>query len=120
MAPGAVVAPSHCPPRDQPQPRALKSRPLYPPMLVRRAQKFAFEIQSMRVETTLARVSVWERGWIYAWAAKQTYENAAAATFVLEKKVGASWQVLLYASEGQAVRPDHRKDLMPDLSPKDP
>ena len=29
------------------------------------------------MERTLARIDVWERGWIHSWAAKSTYENAA-------------------------------------------
>jgi hypothetical protein len=121
MVPDAIVAPSYpCQPRDRPQPRALKWKGVYPHLLARRAQRFAHEIQSMRVEPTLARVSVWERGWIYAWAAKQTYENAAAATFVLEKRNGEGWKVVLYASEGQAVRPEHQHEPMPNLAPVDP
>ena len=121
LAPGGFVAPAYdCEARNKPQPRALRPKPLYPHLLARRAQKFAYEVQSLRLETTLARVSIWERGWIYAWAAKQTYENAAAATFVLEKKEGEGWKVVLYASEGQAVHPKHRTEPMPDLSPKEP
>lgn len=121
LAPGGLVVPSHdCNARDQLQPRALQWNGPYPHLLARRAQKFAYEIESTRLEPTLARVSVWERGWIYAWAAKQTYENAAAATFVLEKREGEPWKVLLYASQSQAVRPQHRHEPMPDLAPKEP
>ena len=48
---------------------------------MRYAQQFAYEIRDARVEQTLARVDVWERGWFWAWAAQQTYANAASATY---------------------------------------
>ena len=93
--------------------------PAYSHLLAVRSQKFTHEIEKLQVERTLARIDVWERGWIYAWAAKSTYENAAGATFVLEKKDGQDWKILLYASRSSAVRPQDRDGPMPDLSPKD-
>ena len=119
LAPGGIVIPTHpCVDRDKPQPRGLTGRePLFPHLLVRRAQRFAHTVERANIEPSLARVDVWERGWIYAWAAKQTYENAAAATFVLERREGAGWKIVLYASHSQAVRPQHRGEPMPDLSP---
>lgn len=120
LAPGGMVEPDYrCPDDDQPQPRALDwTLPPYPHFLAMRAGKFAYEVERMQVERTLAKVDVWERGWIYAGAAKRTYENAADATFILERKENEGWKVLLYASHSQAVRHDHRNQPMPDLSPK--
>ena len=121
LAPGSMIEPSHrCYDPDIPQPRVLKlRRPAYSHLLAVRSQKFAHEIEMLQVERTLARIEVWERGWIYAGAAKVTYENAAGATFILEKKDGQDWKILLYASRSSAVRPQDRDDPMPDLSPKD-
>jgi hypothetical protein len=121
LAPGGMIEPSHrCYDPDIPQPRVLKMRgPAYSHLLAVRSQKFTHEIEKLQVERTLARIDVWERGWIYAGATKSTYENAAGATFILEKKDGQDWKILLYASRSSAVRPQDRDDPMPDLSPKD-
>ena len=121
LAPGGMIEPSHrCYDPEIPQPRVLKMRgPAYSHLLAVRSQEFTHEIERLRVERTLARIDVWERGWIYAGATKSTYENAAGATFVLEKKDGQDWKILLYASRSSAVRPQDRDDPMPDLSPKD-
>ena len=66
----------------------------------------------MSGETTLARTDVWERGWMYAGAAKQTYENAPGATFVLEKRDGAEVEgrAVRVAIECRASRPSQRAD----------
>lgn len=116
LAPNAEVLPSECPDRCGPQPRALKfPRPLYPRHLVRRAQKFEYDIEKMTVERTLARVDVWERGWTYAWALKKTTVAAADAWFILVKRDG-EWKILVYSSERRALRPKDREAPMPDLS----
>ena len=120
MAPAGAVLPTMCPDRCGPQPRVMKIQkgPPFPHLLVVRAKQFAYEIRDARIEQTLARVDVWERGWFWAWAAQQTYENAASATFYLEKREG-QWKVALYRSDSRAVHPEHKNDPMPDLSPKD-
>ena len=76
------------------------------------------EIETLQVERTLARIQVWERGWIYAGATNTTYENAAGGTFMLVKKEGEDWKILVYDSGSSAVRPKDRDGPMPDLSPK--
>jgi hypothetical protein len=121
MAPVGAVLPTICPDRCGPQPRVMKIKkgPPFPHLLAARAQQFAYEIRDARVEQTLARVDVWERGWFWAWATQQTYENAALATFYLEKRDGQGWKVALYRSDSSAVHPKHKNDPMPDLSPKD-
>jgi len=116
LAPNAEVLPGECPDRCGPQPRALKlPRLLYPHHLVRRAQKFDYDIEKMTVESTLARVDVWERGWTYAWALKKATVAAADAWFILEKRDGA-WKILIYSSETRALRPKDRDAPVPDLS----
>lgn len=121
LAPAGMILPKSCPDRCAPQPRALKLKKgeQFSRFLATRAVKFSYEIDRSLIERSLARVDVWERGWFYAWAAKQTYENAASAMFILEKREGEGWKVLLYRSESQAIRPKHKDDPMPDLSPKD-
>jgi hypothetical protein len=120
LAPNGIIEPRLCPDRCGPQPRALKPRPgpPFPHLLAVRAELFQPEIEKMKVEGTLARVDVWERGFIYAWASKVTYENAAGATFILERGAGEHWKVLLYSSRSSAVRPDHANQPIPDLSPE--
>lgn len=116
LAPQGEILPRDCPDRCGPQPRALKlPRRLYPYHLVRRAQKFDYDIEEMTVERTLARVDVWERGWTYAWALKKTTMAAADAWFILQKIEG-EWKVVVYSSQTRALRPKDREAPMPDLS----
>jgi hypothetical protein len=119
LAPNGIIEPRLCPDRCGPQPRGLKL-PLtpYPHLLAVRAELFKPEIEKVQVERTLARVEVWERGYVYALAAKVTYENAAGATFILERREGETWKVLLYSSRSTAVRSDHVNQPIPDLSPE--
>jgi hypothetical protein len=120
LAPGSIVEPSRrCYDPNKPQPRVLKlgETALYA-FLAIRAQKFAHEIESMQVERTLARIQVWERGWIYAGATKTTYENAAGGTFILVKKDGEDWKILVYESRSSAVRTKDRDGPIPDLTPE--
>jgi hypothetical protein len=121
MAPGGVLLPQECP--DQCGPRARVAQPTGPYnsyYLARRSKAFEYEITRIRVEQTLARVDVWERGFSYAWALKKTTQAAAAATFILEKRSDEGWKVLLYRSESRALRPKDRDAAIPDLSPKAP
>lgn len=116
LAPQGQVLPRECPDLCGPQPRAIKRpHPLYPRHLVRRAQKFDYEIEHMSVERTLARVDVWERGWSYAWALKKTTVAASDAWFILQKIEG-DWKILVYSSETRALRPKDREAPLPDLS----
>lgn len=120
LAPGGVIEPRLCPDRCGPQPRALKFDPggAYRHLLAARAQLFRPEIEKLVVEGSLAKADVWERGYFYARAAGQTYENAAGATFVFERREGQPWKILLYTSRSSAVRPGDRGQPMPDLSPR--
>jgi hypothetical protein len=120
LAPGSIVEPSRrCYDPNKPQPRVLKlGETAFYGFLAIRAQKFAHEIESMQVDRTLARIQVWERGWIYAGATKTTYENAAGGTFILVKKEGEDWKILVYESRSSAVRAQDRDGPMPDLTPE--
>lgn len=122
LAPMGMILPERCPDRCGPQPRMLKYKAgeRFADFLAARAEKFSYEIENARVETTLARVDVWERGWTYAWAARQTYQSAASAMFILEKREGQGWKVLVYRSQSSAIHPKHKDEPLPDLSPKDP
>jgi hypothetical protein len=81
-----------------------------------RALQFAWEIDSIRRDSTFAKVQVWERGYFYAFAAQETYENAAATTFVLERRGSdGRWLILAHQSGGYGIPPNKITDPMPDL-----
>jgi hypothetical protein len=82
------------------------------------ALEFSYEIEELRVDNHFARVEVWERGWFYAWANREAYENAAGSTFILERDANGEWKIAAFTSRRSAVRPDHADDPMPDLSGK--
>ncbi|MEZ0242521.1 MAG: hypothetical protein ACAH11_04050 [Sphingomonas sp.] len=80
------------------------------------ALRFRYEIDAIRIDANFARVQVWERGYFYAWAAQQTYERAAATTFVLERQEkDGRWLILAHQSSSQGVPPTKITDPMPDL-----
>ncbi len=80
------------------------------------ALKFAWEIDRVRADSSFARVQVWERGYFYAWAAQQTYERAAATTFILERQEqDGSWLILAHQSSSQGIPPNKITRPMPDL-----
>ncbi len=120
LAPGAMLLPEDCPDTCPPLKRSADLRPLLGARyLAARAREFDYEIERLRVERTLARADVWERGFDYAWALKKTTQSAAAAIFVLEKREGEGWKVLVYQSLVRAIRPQDKDAPLPDLSPKD-
>jgi hypothetical protein len=81
-----------------------------------RALKFAWEIDSIRRDSSFAKVQVWERGYFYAAAAQKTYENAAATTFILEKgEKDGRWRIAAHQSSGHGIPPNRITDPMPDL-----
>lgn len=84
--------------------------------LAARALKFAWEIDSVRRDSTFAKVQVWERGYFYASAAQKTYENAAATVFILEKgEKDGRWRIAAHQSSGYGIPPNKITDPMPDL-----
>ena len=84
--------------------------------LAARALKFSWEIDSFRSDSRFARVEVWERGYFYASAAGQTYENAAAASFILERsEKDGTWRIAAHQSGGYGIPPNKVTAPMPDL-----
>ena len=84
--------------------------------LAARALKFSYEIDAIRVDSNFARVQVWERGYFYAWAAQNSYELAAATTFVVERQEKDDrWLILAHQSTSQGIPPNRITDPMPDL-----
>ena len=81
-----------------------------------RALKFAWEIDSIRRDSSFARVEVWERGYFYAATAQVTYENAAATSFILERSAkDGRWRIAAHQSGGYGIPPHKITRPMPDL-----
>ena len=84
--------------------------------LAARALKFSWEIDSFRRDSSFAKVQVWERGYFYAAAAQETYENAAATTFILERsEKDGRWRIAAHQSSGHGIPPNKITRPMPDL-----
>ncbi len=84
--------------------------------LAARALQFTYDIEIRRVDPNFARVAVWERGYFYAAAAQQTYENAADSDFILERQEGdGQWRIVAWRSGSYGIPPNMRTDPMPDL-----
>ena len=83
--------------------------------LAARALKFDHDVESIRADSSFAKVQVWERGYFYAWAAKTTYETAAATTFLLERQADGRWLIVAHQSSSQGIPPNKVTDPMPDL-----
>ncbi|MFN3892251.1 MAG: hypothetical protein ACK4MV_17800 [Beijerinckiaceae bacterium] len=112
LAPGAIDAsPGYTYPRSG---SAALGQPIYN-SLAHRALEFRFDIRSLKIDPRFARAHVWERGYFYAWAAQQTYENAGSANFVFEKQDDGSWLVLAHQSNTVGIPPGMNTDPMPDL-----
>lgn len=81
-----------------------------------RALKFSWEIDSIRRDSSFAKVQVWERGYFYAAAAQVTYENAAATTFILERsEKDGVWRIAAHQSSSQGIPPNKITAPLPDL-----
>jgi ketosteroid isomerase-like protein len=93
---------------------AALGKPVYN-SLAYRALKFSHEITVLKIDPRFARASVWERGYLYAWATQQTYENAGSAVFVLEKQDDGRWLVLAHQTYTVGISPNMKTDPMPDL-----
>lgn len=83
--------------------------------LAARALAFAYEIDVLSIDTRFAKAIVWERGYFYAWANQETYENAARAVFVLEKQADGRWLILAHEANSTGI-PDTKKTVpLPDM-----
>lgn len=78
---------------------AAHSGPRINNALAGKALRFTHDVNRLVVNANLARVDVRERGCVYAWAAQTTYEMAADATFVLEKRPNGEWLILARQSD---------------------
>ena len=83
--------------------------------LAARALKFDHDVESIRADSSFAKVRVWERGYFYAWAAGKTYETAAATTFLLERQADGRWLIIAHESNSEGIPPNKVTDPMPDL-----
>ncbi|MGA9582485.1 MAG: hypothetical protein WBR13_11010 [Allosphingosinicella sp.] len=80
------------------------------------ALKFDWEIDSIRRDSSFAKVQVWERGYYYAAAVQRTYERAASTTFILERSdKDGRWLIAAHHSGGYGIPPNRITDPMPDL-----
>lgn len=112
-APAFIDASPHISYRDTGS-RAL-GRPIYD-SLAATALQFAYDVDSIRADSSFAKVQVWERGYYYAFAARVTYERGAAATFVLERRESdGRWLILAHQSTSQGIPPNKVTSPMPDL-----
>ena len=83
--------------------------------LAYRALKFETQVTRLKIDPRFARASVWERGYFYAYAAQQTFENAGDATFVFEKQDDGRWLVLAHQTYTVGIPPNMKTDPLPDL-----
>ena len=112
LAPGAIDAsPGYMYPKSG---SATLGKPVYN-SLAHRALQFATQITRLTIDPRYARAAVWERGYFYAFAAQQTYENAGAATFVFEKQDNGKWLVLAHQTYTVGIPPNMNTDPLPDL-----
>jgi len=85
--------------------------------LAARALQFSYDIDALKVDARLAKAIVWERGYLYAWAAQKTDENAASTLFVLEKQArrgfGKSWPTTARSKSVSRPIEDHRSATGP-------
>lgn len=86
--------------------------------LAARALHFAYDIDVLTIDPRFAKVIVWERGYFYAWANQETYENAASAVFVMEKQPGGRWLILAHEANSVGIPPNKRTVPLPDMKSK--
>lgn len=116
MAPGSIDGgPDWAEPVDLNSGAAVIRGPYINRELAARALKFAYDIDQLVVTDSLAKVRVWERGYFYASATQQTYENGASALFVLEKQADGRWLILAHEARSLGIPPNKITDPMPDL-----
>lgn len=79
------------------------------------ALRFGYDVDSVRIDASFAKVRVWERGYFYAHAAQKTYERAASTVFVLERQSDGRWLILAHRSDSIGIPPNRVTRPMPDL-----
>jgi hypothetical protein len=83
--------------------------------LAARALEFAYDIDSLTIDPHFAKVVVWEKGYFYAGANQQTYENAAHAVFVMEKQPDGRWLILAHEANSTGIPETKRTVPLPDM-----
>ncbi len=74
--------------------------------LAARALTFAYDVDALTIDGRFAKARVWERGYLYAFAAQTTYENAASALFILEKQDDGRWLILAHEANSIGIPPN--------------
>ncbi len=113
VVPGFIDA---SPPTYRAKTKSRAAGPRVYSSLAAQALKFAWEVDSIRRDSSFAKVQVWERGYFYAFAARKTYERAAATTFILERsEKDGRWRIAAHQSGGYGIPPHKITNPMPDL-----
>ncbi len=84
--------------------------------LAARALQFSYDVDLIKVDPHFAKVVIWERGYFYAWANQETYENAASALFVMEKQPNGGWLILAHEAVSIGIPPNKITDPLPALA----
>ena len=111
-APGAIDG---GPRETELNPHSRARSPTVSNELAAKALKFAYDVDVLTIDPRFAKAIVWERGYFYAWAAQQTYENAASTLFIFEKQRDGRWLILGHQAQSTGIPPNKRTDPMPDL-----
>jgi hypothetical protein len=98
-------------------PHSRARSPTYSNELAARALKFAYDVDALVIDVHFAKVNVWERGYFYAWANQETYENAASAVFVMEKQRDGRWLILAHQANSIGIPETKRTVPLPDMRP---
>lgn len=114
LAPGGIDAGPGIKSLDDGKSAALRG-PWINNELAANALQFSFDVERLKLNTDLARVDVWERGYFYAFVAQTTYETAADALFVMEKQPDGRWLILVHEASSQGIPPGKHTEPMPDL-----
>ncbi len=85
--------------------------------LAAKALQFAYDVDVLKIDPRFAKAIVWERGYFYAWANKETYENAASAVFVFEKQPDGRWLILAHQASSVGIPETKRTHPLPDMRP---
>jgi hypothetical protein len=116
LAPGSIDGgPGYSVPADLNSGSRVLRGPWLNHELAAQALRFSYDIDVLKVDARLAKAVVWERGYFYAWAAQQTYENAASAMFILEKQDDGRWLILAHEANSTGIPPNKVTDPLPDL-----
>lgn len=83
--------------------------------LAARALTFAYDVDALTIDRRFAKAQVWERGYFYAFAAQNTYENAASTLFILEKQGDGRWLILAHQANSIGIPPTKKTEPLPDL-----